>query len=335
MCHNKCDKCVGCNTAMIKTEKNMLYKKMKNTLLAVVLTAMTTSIASAADDGPRMYWNAPVDLNIMQTYSLKVNGNAVVPSGALYDRDVSVNMDLVLMGYNRIFDFMGNSAIFTTIVTAGSASATIPTSPTTTISQSTRGYGDVYFQGTFNLIGGPALSAEEFATYKQDTLLSLLLGLSTPTGEYDSDRILNMGANRWALRVGLPFVKTLSKEWLPGKITTLEILPSVWIYGDNDEYVNQQKLEQDELYTLEMHLTHDLSPTFFVSLDYLYQTGGETTVNGVKSDDAQSADFIGATFAYMVNEQLQFQFRYSATLNPDPEKELSVDNMQLNLNYFW
>lgn len=320
----------------------MSYKKIKNTLAALAVTAIASvsNVATAGDDGPRMYWNGPVDLNIMQTYSWKINGNAVVPNGALFDRDVSVNMDLVVMGYNRIFDFMDHSAIFTTIVTAGSASANIPvpstpSSPASTISQATRGYGDVYFQGTFNLLGGPALSAEEFATYKQDTLLSLLFGLSTPTGEYDSDRILNMGANRWALRVGMPFIQTLSKEWAPGKITTLEILPSVWIYGDNDKYVNQQKLEQDELYTLEMHLTHDLSPTLFVSLDYLYQSGGETTVNGVKSDDAQSADFIGATFSYQVNEQLQFQFRYSATLNPDPEKELSVDNAQLNMNYFW
>jgi hypothetical protein len=170
---------------------------------------------------------------------------------------------------------------------------------------------------------------------KQDTLLSLLLGLSTPTGEYDNDRILNMGANRWALRVGLPFVQTLSDDWIPGKITTLEILPSAWFYGDNDDYIGQQKLAQDTLYTLEVHLTHDISPTFYVSLDYLYQTGGETKVNGVKNDDSQNADFIGATFGYQLTEQLQFLFRYSATLNPDPEKELSVDNMQLNLNYFW
>lgn len=317
----------------------MSFKLLKNILLAVAATASVSTIASAADDGPRMYWNGPVGLNIMQTYSWKINGNAILPSGALFDRDASVDMDLVLMGYNRIFDFFGNSAIFTTMVTAGSASASLPvpstpTSPAASLVQSTRGYGDVYFQGTFNLLGGPALSAEEFASYEQDTLLSLLVGLSTPTGEYDSDRLLNLGANRWALRVGMPFVQTLG-AWKPGNITTLELLPSAWFYGDNDEFVGNRKLEQDVLYTLEAHLTHDLTPSFYVSLDYLYQTGGETTLNGVKSDDAQNADFLGATFAYQVNDQLQFLFRYNATLNPDPKKELSMDNVQLNLNYFW
>ena len=314
----------------------MSFKISKAASIVVVafFSALLPALVSAVDDGPRMYWNGPVGLNIMQTYAWTIHGNAVTPSGALFDKDATVDMNLVLMGYNRIFDFFGQSAIFTTMVTAGNATATFPTTPLSNITQSSRGYGDVYFQGTFNIIGGPALSAEEFADYEQKTLLYLLLGLSTPTGEYDQDRILNMGMNRWGVRVGLPFIQTLG-NWEPGNITTLEILPSAWYYGDNDEFVGNSKLEQDVLYTLEAHLTHDVTPTFYVSLDYLYQSGGETTLNGVKSGDAQSADFLGATFGYQLNEQLQFLFRYNATLNPDTEKELSLDIIQLNLNYFW
>jgi len=72
----------------------MSYKSLKNTLLAIAVITSVSTVASAADDGPRMYWNGPVGLNIMQTYSWKINGNAIIPSGALFDRDASVDMDL-------------------------------------------------------------------------------------------------------------------------------------------------------------------------------------------------------------------------------------------------
>ena len=121
------------------------------------------------------------------------------------------------------------------------------------------GLGDVYLQGVVNLFGAPALSAEEFASYKQGTVLSLLVGVTAPTGAYDANRDLNLGVNRWNMRIGLPFMYTIG-DWIPGEITTLEILPSVWFYGDNTDI----NLEQDPMVTLEAHLTRDITPSIFV-----------------------------------------------------------------------
>ena len=304
---------------------NILFKKF----IIFIFTTIFSTVVSASADGPRMYWNAPVGMNILQTYAWFISGNQAVTSGAQYNPDISADINLALVGYNYAYDVSGHSALFSAVITAGNISGEF-----LNISQSERGLGDLYLQSTFNIFGAPALSYEEFATYKQKTILSLLLGVNMPTGDYDINSDLNMGANRWAVRVGLPFVQTLG-DWKPGEITTLEILPSVWYYGDNDDYgALSQKLEQDPLYVIEAHLTRDITPAFYVSLDYLYQTGGETTLNDIKNNDSQNIDSLGATFGHMINEQLQFLFRYSATLSPAND-ELDADNIQFDFLYYW
>ncbi len=318
-----------------------MTKMLKKIATVTVATAYLSTAALAIDDGPRMYWNLPQDLNVLMTYAWSVHGNSVSPSGALFQEDANVDMNILLFGYNRTFDIFGHTGIFTAIIPAGNAQASIPidlpigdgnTIPIRT-EQASRGIGDLYFQGTFNIFGGEAVTMEEYMTsYKQTTLLSALIGLSTPTGEYDSNRVINMGLNRWAGRFALPFVQTIG-DWKPGSITTFEVTPGMWIYGDNDDFKGL-KLEQDILYTIEAHLTQDLTPAAFVSLDYMYQTGGETTLGGVNQDDSQNIDTVGLSVGYMLNPSTQFVFRYNAALSPKPD-EADIGIMEFNLNYIF
>ena len=310
---------------------------MKITVTKIIpslILASLFSLNAMADDGPRMYWNAPKDLNILQTYAISVHGNIDSEVAQTYNPDLVTDMNIMLMGYNRTVSVAGHTAILTAILTAGNASGLLELPNDTIQAESTRGIGDIYFQGTFNIFGGQSLSMEDFASYEQGTIVSFLIGLSTPTGQYDNKSALNMGANRWALRLGIPFVQTLG-SWKAGSITTFEVLPSVWFYDANDDYgVASQKLTQDPLFNVEAHLTQDLSTTAYVSLDYVYQDSGETFVDGDSQGDAQGADSLGLSFGYQVNPQFQFMFRYSASLNPN-ENELSADMSQLDINYVW
>jgi len=322
--------------------------KMKKYLkkIAVISTAAAffTTTASAIDDGPRMYWNLPQDLNIIQTYAWSGNGNAVSPSGAQFVEDANVDINILLFGYNRVLDIAGHTTILTVVLPTGNANATLPITydignetVDSTFNQASRGIGDMYIQGTFNIFGGEAVSMEEYmTTYQQTTLLSVLIGLSIPTGEYHGEDVVNMGLNRWAGRIGLPFVQTLG-DWKPGSITTLEILPSAWIYSDNDDY-GSGKREQDPLYTIEAHLTQDLTPQAFVSLDYLYQTGGKTTdylAGGLKVEGKdQNANMVGLSVGYMLNQSLQFVFRYAGTVNQKSD-ELDLGLTEFNFNYLF
>jgi len=323
---------------------NLLFKKF----IAFLLTTVISTVVLASDDGPRMYWNLPQKTNILQTYAWNVNGNMLNYTGAVSDPDLNVDINVLLFGYNRVFSFAGHTAIFTVILPVGNANASIQDSISVggvnipiTKQQTSRGMGDIYVQGTFNILGGESVSAKEYmTTYKQNTLLSVLFGLSTPTGQYDGAQAVNMGLNRWAGRVAFPFVQTLG-EWQLGNVSTLEITPGVWFYGDNSDYlsgVSKRTLKQDPLYTIESHLTHDLTPTVYVSLDYMYQTGGETTIEGAlgstPKSDAQNIDTIGLSVGYMLNPATQFTFRYNATLSPKTD-ELDMGIMEFNLNYLF
>ena len=320
-----------------------MRKHLSKLAVATLATAYLTTAASAIDDGPRMYWNIPKDLNIIMTYAWAVNGNAVNQTGAVYDPNANVNINILLFGYNRSFDMFGHTAIVSVVLPAGNADATVNVNNSgglgiLSVNRTSRGIGDMYFQGTFNIFGGEAVTMEEYmTTYKQGTLLSLILGVNTPTGQYNGDQSVNIGLNRWAGRIALPFVQTLG-AWKPGSITTLEITPGVWFYGDNGDY-RGGTFKQDPLYSVEAHLTQDLTPAAFVSLDYMYQTGGETEVDGglvptTEKSDAQNVDTIGLSLGYMLNPATQFVFRYNAALAPKSD-ELDMGIMEFNLNYLF
>ena len=304
---------------------------MSRYLKSILLLAGLSSMLSATDDGPRMYWNAPVGTNILQAYFWTAAGNSVTPENSQTSPYIDTDINIGVLGYNRIIDIAGHSAIATAVITGGKVSGSIPFGSL----RSSHGLGDLYLQGVVNLIGAPALSAEDFANYKQETVLSLLIGVTAPTGDYEGNRLLNLGMNRWNVRVGLPFVQTFG-DWIPGEITTLEILPSVWFYGDNDDSILGSTLTQDPMYTLEAHITRDITPELFLSLDYFIQRVGKTFFDGQQDANAHTSDSLGLTAGYMFNARTQFQLRYAATINPDSEEgELEANMLQFNLNYFW
>jgi len=303
---------------------------MNKYLRTLLFVAGLSSMLSAADDGPRMYWNAPVGTNILQAYFWTASGNSISPENTQPQPGFDTDINIGILGYNRIIDIAGHSAIATAVITGGKVSGSL----LNTNLRSSSGLGDLYLQGVINLFGAPALSAEAFGTYKQDTVLSLLVGVTAPTGDYENDRALNMGVNRWNMRIGLPFMYTLG-DWIPGEITTLEILPSVWFYGNNDNSFGSN-LEQDAMYTLEAHITRDITPELFVSLDYFVQRVGDSFTDGLPSNFAHTSDSLGATIGYMLNAQTQFQLRYASTLSPDAlQGELEAKMFQFDMNYFW
>ena len=97
--------------------------------------------------------------------------------------------------------------------------------------------------------------------YEPGFSVDLLADLALPIGEYDSSQPLNLGQNRWYGRVGAPVVWQLG-SWVPGRRTTLEFLPAVWIFGDNNDYVGQT-LKTDPLFQLDAHLTRDFTENFW------------------------------------------------------------------------
>jgi hypothetical protein len=62
------------------------------------------------------------------------------------------------------------------------------------------GWGDFAFRFTKNLIGSPALTPAEFAQRTPTTTLGVSVAVVAPTGDYNSQYLINISSHRWAFR---------------------------------------------------------------------------------------------------------------------------------------
>lgn len=251
--------------------------------LFVILMFSTTNIY-AVGDGPRTYWAAPVGTQIFTPMWMGIDSNAGFDNSLILP-DAKFDTDIMVLMYTQTISIGGHLGGVSLIVPGGRVDGELAN---TAIQGESSGLGDVTVISVISLFGAPAHTLETFASYKPETILDLLFAVTAPTGEYDSSKIINMGTNRWTFRLGMPFMHFFSAG--PGETTSLELQPSVTFFTDNDD----ASLEQDAMFKLEAHVTHDFNQMFWGSLDALYTIGGETTVDGVAKDNAQRA--LGAGF---------------------------------------
>jgi hypothetical protein len=194
-----------------------------------------------------------------------------------------------------------------------------------------------------NLIGAPAImSLADMARYEPTFTLDLLTTLVLPIGTYDSGQIVNMSQNRWYGRVGLPMVQTFG-PWVPGERTTLEILPAVWFFGNNNDYAGQT-LKNDPMLQLEGHVTRDFTETLWASADVVWLYGSKPTIEGPASVNLTGFPSVsgkkidnvsaGFTVGFQATDNLMISSSYSATVNQGSQ-DLKIDQFRLMLTYGW
>jgi hypothetical protein len=195
------------------------------------------------------------------------------------------------------------------------------------------GFGDPMVELNVNLIGmPPQRNIPDALRYEPKISIDMITDLAFPIGEYDSSQPLNIGQNRWYGRVGAPVVVQLG-PWVPGRRTTLEFLPVVWLFGTNSDYVGQT-LETDPLFQVDAHLTRDFTESFWGALDAAWYTGGKASVNGVAGEALDNLGF-GVTLGNQINENLSFTFGYKSTVNDSAPDALRMDNFMVTLVYGW
>jgi hypothetical protein len=169
---------------------------------------------------------------------------------------------------------------------------------------------DSNFRFSVNLKGGPAMDAREFSKWRQKLLIGVSLRVVAPTGQYDPSKLVNYGANRWAFKpeVGL------SREWGHWVVDTYG---GAWLYTANSDYFSPgpgvpNVQTQNAIGSFEGHLSYDVKPRFWASLDGNFWFGGSTSVNGVQNPSTlQRSSRIGGTLAYPVNKHQSLKLSYS------------------------
>jgi hypothetical protein len=267
---------------------------LARTIAAVVAGALLAwgAAASAQDIEPRSYSNAPVGVNFL------VAGYAYTRGGLSSDASLPItNVHLqtsnAVVAYARSLDFWGKSGKFDVIVPytwlSGSAEYAGDT-----VSRVVNGFGDPRFRLSVNFYGAPALTLKEFKDYRQDLIVGASLQISAPWGQYDSERIVNLGTHRWWFKPEAGISKAVG-PW------TLELTAAATFYTDNRDFYGGNVREQAPIYSTQVHAIYSFLSGVWTSLDATYFAGGRTTVNGALDNNLQQNWRVGATAAIPVD----------------------------------
>jgi hypothetical protein len=247
--------------------------------------------ADAQDLEPRAYGNTPVGLNFaIASYAYSAGGVATDPAIPLENADLEIHA--ALLAYARSLDVWGRAGKIDVVVPYAWLSGTADFAGLPRERQ-VGGFADLRVRASVLLYGAPALELAEFESYEQDLIVGLSFQLGAPFGQYDPDKLVNIGTNRWSFKPELG----VSKTWGP---VTLEVAPGVTLYTDNRDFLGGQTREQAPIFSVQAHLIYRWRYGIWLALDGTYYAGGRTTVEGVASDDRQGNSRFGATVALPV-----------------------------------
>jgi hypothetical protein len=300
------------------------------TMLAIGMLCPPQALAQVP---ARFYWKTLSNANAVPLIVESISGNTnpfdpahTVTPGAHFEAT------LAMPGYARTFSLFDRAAMAAILLPMGRISGDV-TVAGKTVNQSADGFGDPMLEFNINVLGPKAQkNIPDVLRYEPGFSVDLLADLMVPIGEYDSDQPLNLGQNRWYGRLGIPIIWQLG-PWVPGRRTTLEFLPAVWLFGNNDNFVGQT-LKTDPMFQVDAHVTRDFTESFWGSLDAAWFTGGQASINGVEGERLNNLGF-GLTLGYKINDNLNLTVGYKSTVNDNAPEDLRMNSFMVSFVYGW
>ncbi len=305
--------------------------KIRPWICVVVILGMFGSMAANAQVPPRFYWKTLQGTSAVPVIALSVSGNVNPLDPSLHlAPSASLSADVAIAGYAKMFPVWNKAAMLAVLVPMGRIEGEFLAGR-----EASSGFGDPMVEFNINLIGPPPImNLPDLLRYEPGFSLDLVVDLAFPLGQNDNTQSLNLGQNRWYGRIGTPIVWQLG-PWIPASRTTLEIYPSVWLFGDNDDFVGQN-LENDPTFELEAHLTRNFTSKFWASLDATYSSSGDVTINSGDPTSGSDMTLVGFTLGYQLNDSMQLTFGYKSTLDNDTaSNDLHMSVFMISLTTGW
>jgi len=290
-------------------------------LLAFLVLA-TPARAQSLD--PRSFVNTPVGINFI------VGGYTYQSGNVLFDPTVPLeDAHLTIQGpfaaYARALDLWGLSGKTDATFGVGCADghATFNGAPT---SRHVCGLVDPTASLSVNFIGAPALSLQQFPRYKQNVLVGASLRVTAPLGQYDPQRLVNLGLHRWSFKPGLGISKAAGR-------LTLELLGAVTFYTTNGDFFGGHTLQQAPLYSGQLNVIYTFRSGIWGALGGTLYGGGRTTMDGVASQEFQKNTRVGAVLVYPINRH--HSVKVFGSIGASTRTGSDFDTIALAWTYLW
>lgn len=188
------------------------------------------------------------------------------------------------------------------------------------------GFGDLRVRLSVNFLGSPALSPEEYKTYKQKTVLGYIIQVVIPTGNYNPEQLPNLGSNRWAFRNQLGISHTMNKWVIEGYM-------ALWLFTTNTNYLNGRKLKQKPMAGIKTHLVRLLNKGKWMAIDAGFGVGGSTKVDNINLQTHMSTLRFGLTYAQPMGKKHAIKF--TAVSGVRLERGPDFDAVGITYQYRW
>lgn len=278
--------------------------------VCAALACCAAGSAAAQELNPRAYVISPVGTNAINLGYSYLVGNPDL-SGGTPITDAHVSIDVAALGYYRAFDFFGRSANVAVAIpyAVGDFSGLVAQAPRHAHRD---GLLDSSLRLSVNLLGGPTMQPPEFLKWRQDVVLGASLKIVAPTGQYDPTELVNLGTHRWAFKPEIGY----SQRW---NHWVLDGYAAVWFFTENPEFFSHnayfpgvRSKTQSPITALEAHISYDVRPRLWLSLDANFWSGGEATVNGVANPGSyQRASRVGLTASIPLSAHNSIKLSYS------------------------
>ena len=193
------------------------------------------------------------------------------------------------------------------------------------------GWSDSVLRFAINLYGAPPLEGKEFAAYRAkanvETVFGTALVVQLPTGDYMNDKLINLGTNRYSFRSQFGVVHSRGK-W------SMELTGEVYLYTDNDDFFNGNRLEQDPYYTVQAHLVYTFRPGIWAATGAGYGYGGESTVSGVEKNDLRENLAWAVSLGYSITRQFGVKVAYLGIRTQESVGQ-DTDSIAVGFSIFW
>lgn len=124
--------------------------------------------------------------------------------------------------------------------------------------------------------------------------------LYLPVGQYDRDKGVNLGENRWKGDLQVGWIEPLRGRW------AMELYGDAVFYGPNDDAgTGSQTLRQDPTYQVQTNLRYDFNPAQRVALGFSVSDGGKQHLTGDYIGQKTEVQQLRVEFQQMVGARVQ------------------------------
>jgi len=276
----------------------------RNLLVGLGISTVLAPCAAGQDLEPRAYSASPVGTTFVGVGFGRSSGSiSFDPTVPITNANATLYSPV--LGFGQTFPLFRRQSLITVGLPYawGNASGDVGNNQQSIYRS---GLADTRTRFSINLRGNPAMGYKEFAKRPhRKFIIGTSLTMTSPSGQYDNTKLINVGTNRWSFKPEIGFS-------YPAKKLDLDFYAGAWFFTDNRSfYTGHSTKSQGPLTALQAHVSYTVRRGLWVAFDSTWYGGGAVTVDNGTPTERQANTRLGGTVSVPLAKQQSFKFSYS------------------------